>query len=107
MTDKKTTISIAGVTLTVPIHKNKQHTQRVVADIEKRLKDIQDRSRRIDTQAFALQAAYELAVELDRTTQSRRETAEQILDTLQDILQTLDELIAASQGQNIQPLRPL
>ena len=65
MTGTTTEIRIAGLKLRVESAGSAERTMAVVNAVESRLKHLENTSAKLNTQAFALQAAYEFARELD------------------------------------------
>ena len=59
-------VRIGGKTVAVPIYKDEVTTLQLVESVNARLRDIEESSRKIDTQAFALQAAFTFAADLAR-----------------------------------------
>ncbi len=58
-------LKVANVSLDLPIQGDEANTRRLAKDLTRRIRAIEERSARVDTQAFAILAAYELAAELD------------------------------------------
>ncbi|HOJ32307.1 MAG TPA: cell division protein ZapA [Candidatus Hydrogenedentes bacterium] len=90
---------IAGVNLRVPVCQDESTTKRIVELVNKRLKEIESASSRIDTQKFALLAAYSFATELqdlmDRQAQEERSLArllEEVGKSLRELLEKAQEL---------------
>ncbi len=54
-------VSLGGLTVRVPTFKSVEDTRQIVESINARLKDLESTSTRVNTQAFALMAAYEFA----------------------------------------------
>lgn len=77
---------LAGVSLSVPICIDPETTQRVIESVNQRLSEIEARSTRINTQTFALLAAYSFAADLEEL---RRDSK---ADT-QELLKALDKLV--------------
>lgn len=87
-------VTIGGHTLTVPVHGTPEQTQALARAVDKKLRDIEAESDRIDTQAFALQAAMAFAAEVDRLKRGeKREEAKahQRLERVSDDLNALVE----------------
>ena len=66
-------VTIGRTALAVPVYRDVETTRRIVTDLNERLKAIEDASTRIDTVAFALKAAYELALEAEKERLGRQE----------------------------------
>lgn len=77
MTSNRMRVEVGGVKLTVPVFQDRETTLGIVEQVNQRLAEIESKSQRIDTQAFALEAAFSFAAraaELEQNT--RRETSE-------------------------------
>ncbi len=85
-------IRVAGVPIETPVYQNEARTREIVAEVEKRLETIEAASKRIDTQAFALRAAVELAIELNRTLDEREEETRELVKTLSRLADQLQRL---------------
>ena len=66
-------VKIGNTPLDVPIHRDEETTLAIVERVNQRLKAIEDQARVIDTQQFALLAAYAFAIE---TTEAENEVGE-------------------------------
>ncbi|MBI2424804.1 MAG: cell division protein ZapA [Candidatus Hydrogenedentes bacterium] len=93
MSDDFMQVLIAGTRLVVPIVKDKKTTFELAAKLSERLKALEEAADRIDTQAFALRAAFDFAAEafLD-SAESREEETQLIrrLDAIRDRLKALN-----------------
>jgi len=74
---------IANVKLRLPIYRDKQTTLEIADELTARIAEMEEKAGRVDSQAFALQAAFAYAVEL------RAEQDERDRDT-RDLLKMLD-----------------
>jgi cell division protein ZapA (FtsZ GTPase activity inhibitor) len=78
-------VKIGGRVYEVPIFEDKDHTLTLAKDLNKRLETIEQKSDRIDTQAFTVEAAMELMSEL-------YEAASDLKDQEREYLSELDTL---------------
>lgn len=83
----KTTLKIANVSVDVPVYDDLQTSQEIAQQVTQRVEDIQENYGRIDTQAFALRAAYEFAVELAKAEKRHHQDEK-------DTIMALDEFAA-------------
>jgi len=86
-------VILGGKTVAVPIYKDEQTTLRIVELVNRRLQDIERDSPRIDTQAFALQAAFAFAVECARAEAAASEDEAELLQSLTRLQLALDEVL--------------
>lgn len=93
MTQDTIRIEIAGVSLTVPVYGDVINTKRLADDVATRIREIEGRSSRIDTQAFALEAAVSFAADLQQSLDERAEDTRDLLRTLDQILTELRALL--------------
>ena len=82
----KTTVRIANASIEVPVFQDQKTTLEIAQRVTDQVQAIEESYGRIDTQAFALRAAFDLAVELEQV----RRNADQ---ESQDMVMALDELV--------------
>ena len=93
MIEHQTKVRIAGKTITVPIYHDRRTTLRLAKRLDERIQEIEKASERIDTQAFALEAAISFAAELADAEQEREEETTQAFNDLDRLSKTLEELV--------------
>jgi cell division protein ZapA (FtsZ GTPase activity inhibitor) len=93
MTESHTTIKIANMSLQVPIYQDTQTTQKIAKQISTVLADIEKKSPRIDTQAFALQAAFEYATLLHQSKIEAESDTKELLMALDEVVSRLRNLL--------------
>lgn len=93
MNPPRTTVTIGNVQLTVPVVRDIPTTQRLAARVAERLQDIEKRSSRVNTVAFALEAAFSFAAELEEEKLARNEEQAEIVAWVSDCVKALDELM--------------
>ncbi|MCC6699627.1 MAG: cell division protein ZapA [Candidatus Hydrogenedentes bacterium] len=64
--DRFLQVKLGGKTVQVPVFQDEKTTLEIVASVNDRLREIEESSARVDTQAYALQAAYLFAVDSAR-----------------------------------------
>jgi len=87
-------VKIANATVQVPVHIDEATTQALAEEVNARIQAIQEGSDRIDTQAFALRAAYELAANLHAENQRQERETKELLVALDAIASRLKQLAA-------------
>lgn len=92
MIEERTKVRIAGKTITVPVYRNRRTTLRLAKRLDERIQEIEKAGSRIDTQAFALEAAISFLAELADAEQEREEETTQVFNDLDSLSKTLDEL---------------
>ena len=85
---------IANVTLKIPIHQDVATTKQLISQIETKIHQIEQDSPRVDTQAFALQVAYEFAVELHRVNRNTEGVNKDTLVALDALQSRLNDLVS-------------
>jgi hypothetical protein len=85
-------VKIGKATLKVPVCVDEPTTLAVAQQISDRLKEIEDHATRIDTQAFALQAAYEFAVDAYLVRKEQDRDAHELAKSLEAIASRLRDL---------------
>ena len=93
MIEERTKVRIAGKTITVPVYRDRRTTLRLAKRLDERIQEIEKASSRIDTQAFALEAAISFAAELADAEQEREEETTQVFNDLDSLSKTLDQLV--------------
>ncbi len=89
--DSRIEVTIAGIRLRIPICVDAKTTLALAQRVSERIKQIEAEASKIDTQAFALQAAMSFAAELE---ESRHDRVEETAQTLK----ALDSLAVALEG---------
>ena len=87
--------TVAGVTLDLPLHKDPETTEQIARQVTERIREIEDNSTRIDTQAFALTAAVSFAIDLAESKADQEAETAETVKALSAILARLDEIVAA------------
>lgn len=91
MTEPTVRTKIANVTLNLPVYRDKQTTLALAEAVSDVVAEMEANADRIDSQAFALRAAFEFAVRLkDLETQNDAD--------LRELLKALDGAASALQG---------
>ena len=94
MTDQQyLNTKIANVSLEIPIYEDISTTKHLISKIEEKLHQIEQESPRVDSQAFALQVAYDFAVELHRANRKAEGNNKDILVALDALQSRLHELV--------------
>ena len=97
MSEPTISVKVAGVLLTVPVVGDEATTRWVVAGVESRFRDIEERAVRIDSQAFALQTAVAYAIDLEQARMDQTDQAKALAKSLDGILTNLRDLLDASE----------
>jgi cell division protein ZapA (FtsZ GTPase activity inhibitor) len=92
MSPARVKVKLAGKTIEVPVYGDSQLTQRLAARVNARIKEIEERAGRIDTQAFALEAALAFAAELQQLQNESEADRKTIYAELDRISKTVDKL---------------
>ncbi|MFP4171449.1 MAG: cell division protein ZapA [Candidatus Hydrogenedentota bacterium] len=93
MTNQTIRTRIAGTVLDLPVVEDEAHTTKIANKVTERFREIEAGSPRINTQAFALQAAFSFAAELDRLSTERDEETRELVHALADLAGRLETLI--------------
>jgi cell division protein ZapA (FtsZ GTPase activity inhibitor) len=93
MSPARVKVKLAGKTIEVPVYGDSQLTQKLAARVNQRIKEIEERSDRIDTQAFALEAALAFAAELEEIRKESEADRKAMHVELDRISKTVDKLI--------------
>jgi len=89
----KTDAKIAGATLSVPIVKDQETTAAIVQTVNERLRQIEAQSAKINTQHFALLAAYSFASEVEELRQQANDHEREFLTELDVLLTKLKAIL--------------
>jgi len=100
MSAKLTEVLIAGLTLKVPVYETREATEALVARVHAKLKDLESRSSKVNTQAFALQAAYEFAMESAELRQAYSDTESRMVKSIQAIQERVEVLKDQVEGSS-------
>ena len=86
-------VELGRLRLRVPVYEDKTKTLALVKKINKRFKQIEDTSGRIDTQSFALLAAYSFAVDAEELREDSSDETRDMLVGLEKICTALRQLV--------------
>ena len=76
-------VKIGGKTIQVDVYQDKETTLRLAALVNKRIKQIEGQNDRIDTQAFALEAALSFAAQGEAAETGRKEDSKEMMIELE------------------------
>ena len=93
MTKHTIRTQIAGTFVELPLIRDEAYTAQIAEKVTERFREIEAASSRINTQAFALQAAFSFAAELERLTADREEEGRELVDALARLAGRLEALI--------------
>lgn len=93
---------VAGVTLDLPMYRDAETTEKLAQEVTQRIREIEETSQRIDTQAFALAAAVSFAAELADAREEHRRDSADAAKSLTVILARLDEIIQSFADAGLQ-----
>lgn len=85
-------IYIAGKKIQIPIYQDLKETQRIADLVTERIRRIEADAERIDTQAFALQTAFEFATEMLALREENDQDQRELIKALDGILAHLNQL---------------
>lgn len=88
------TTRIANVKVRVPVYIDKATTKALAGQVSERVAATESASDRIDTQAFALQTAFEFAVELDALKREHAEDEKELTIAFERIASKLKDLVS-------------
>lgn len=83
---------VAGLTLNVPIYVDEATTDELVRKVTERIKQIEQESERVDTQAYAVLAALAFAAELRAEQDLREQHEADLLRSLRKVTEALRSL---------------
>lgn len=87
---------IANVKLRLPVYRDKQTTLELAEAVTARIARMEEQAGRVDSQAFALQAAFALAAELHAEQAERDQDTRDLLKVLDGIVTQLNRLLEAT-----------
>lgn len=93
MSRKTVTAILGGAKIEIPIANDKESTLKAVERVNRHLKEIEKKSRRIDTQTFALLAAVAFAEEVEQIEADESAADAEIANALGNIADTLGEIV--------------
>lgn len=86
---------IANVKLRLPLYRDRQTTLEIAEEVTARIAEMEERVGRVDSQAFALQAAFAYAAELHAEQAEREQDTRELLKMLDGIATQLNGLLGA------------
>ncbi len=93
MSPARVRVKLAGKTIEVPVYGDSHATQQLAARVNARIKEIEERSGRIDTQAFALEAALAFAAELKAVQEAADGDRKAMFAELDRLSKEIDKLV--------------
>ncbi len=90
--------TVANVRLRVAVFRDEATTRRLLERLEKRVREIESQSPRINTQAFAIQAAFEYLTQLEDARAGENELNKDLLRSLDGLATKLQELVEEFRG---------
>ncbi len=86
-------VKLGGKTVEVPVYRDSRATLKLAERLNERLKAIEAKSSRIDTQAFALEAAFTFAAEAQRLADNADADRVTTLKELDRLSKAIDKLV--------------
>ena len=99
MKPKEIELTLGRIRLHAPVYGSEGATRELAADVNRRLKEIEEKSQRIDTQAFALLAALSFAANVQDLKEAQQEETASVLVTLDEFSESLDGLLEEYGGE--------
>ena len=93
MTNQTIRTRIAGTVVELPLVRDEAYTAQIADKVTERFREIEAASSRINTQAFALQAAFSFAAELEHLNTEREEEIRELVHALANLAGRLEDLI--------------
>lgn len=94
MSDRYLQTKIANVTLRLPIYRDQKHTEELAREVGRLVASMEADAERIDSQAFALRAAYEFAKQLRELEDENAADLKALLKALDGTATALQQLVA-------------
>lgn len=86
-------VRIAGLRVLVPIHVNQETTEKLAQEITERVEGIEKEGSPINTQRFALKAAYLYAMEVAETKAAYHRDVQELTKALERLNSSLKDLV--------------
>lgn len=99
MKPKEIELRLGRIRLRAPVYHTEEATRALAADVNRRLKEIEAKSQRVDTQAFALLAALSFAADVEDLKEAQHEETSSVLVALDQFSETLDALLDEYGGE--------
>ena len=93
MSGPRVKVKLGGKTVEVPVYRDSRATLKLAERLNERLKAIEAASGRIDTQAFALEAAFAFAAEAQRLEDDSEADRTATLKELDRLSKAIDKLV--------------
>ena len=93
MNDERVNIRIGGRQFTVPVFDDVDNTFHLAKQLQERLTVIEDKAERVDTQAFAIEAAMQILHELQTSEDERNADTTDMMAELKRFSTRLDDLV--------------
>jgi cell division protein ZapA (FtsZ GTPase activity inhibitor) len=86
------TVTIANVPVSIPVYRDEATTRAIAEEVDKKIREIESSSTRIDTHQFAIQAAAYFAMHLDALRTESTEDAVALQSTLSKLNESLQSV---------------
>ena len=86
------TQEIANAKISVPLHKDANTSKKISEEVSERIREIEDETGRIDTQAYALRAAFEFAAKAHAQQEGHEKDIAEFIKALDAIQSRLREI---------------
>lgn len=94
MTDHTMEVQVGNLNLKIPIYMDENTTRLLVQRVNQRLREIERQSTKIDSHAFALQAALSFAAEAEDRKLDSDEDSRELMAQLDQMNESLEDLLA-------------
>ena len=99
----KLRVRIGTLPVVLPVHIDRETTGKIAQQVEDRILRIEEESDTVDTQRFAVQAAYEFAAELHDLEQETRADTNALIKALESVAAQLKQL---AERYRLKPMAP-
>lgn len=96
MKERTLKVRLGATTIETPVVRDESTTAHIVETVNEKLREIEQGSARVDTQAFALQAAFAFAAELFQLREAVSRQEAQLLTALDQVHRALQEIVQQS-----------
>ena len=93
ISEKRHTVMIGRNKVSVPLYRDLETTETIAGEVAERLEQIETKSPVVDTQKFAVQAAYEFAMERRALEDEQREDTQDLVKALERLAKELRQLV--------------
>jgi len=92
-------VAIGRTKVRMPVIESREFTEAIARRVTERLAEMEEKAERVDTQGFALRAAFEFAAEAALLREEQRDTERDLVRAIDGIADRIGRIVTAMEGE--------